>query len=145
MTRIHDKSQNRYRPAEPVIRASGSASIVELRSTSPTKSTHFGTMSLAPLPGALKVLTIENANRRRFSGVGRQLLAMAENIRQQRQLPSTTLLCQDEGAAEFFFKKGFRFSGHDAEAKNAAMHAHLDAPDSPIPDDCIFLGEMRKP
>jgi len=143
--RIHDKRLNRSLEAVPVSSSMGNATVVELRSASPTRSLTFGTMGIAPLPDTLKVLTVENADRRRFKGVGTQLLNIAEQVRAERRLPSTTLTCQDERAAEFFFKQGFRFTGPDASAKNAAMQYRVDHPSAELPDDCVFLGDMRKP
>ncbi len=143
--RIHDKTQDRLRDADPVCSRVGNATVIELRSTSPTRSTSFGSMGIAPLPDTLKVLTLQNADRRRFKGVGTQLLEIAEQIRSGHRLPSTTLICQDEGAAEFFFKKGFRFTGSGAQARNDAMQRHIDHPSTGWPEDSVFLGEMRKP
>ncbi|MGF7192394.1 hypothetical protein JOE11_005472 [Robbsia andropogonis] len=124
--------------------ASENAKKIEMRSSSPTRSKHFGTMSVAPQLNSLRILSIENHKRTAVRQVGSRFLEIADGMRGDLGLSSVSLICQDEGAAKFFYKAGFRFVGSGADAKNSALKHHLDHPQDVLPDEIVFLGEMEK-
>ncbi len=76
--------------------------------------------------------------------VGSRFLEIADGMRGDLGLSSVSLICQDEGAAKFFYKTGFRFVGSGADAKNSALKQHLDHPQDALPDEVVFLGDMEK-
>ncbi|MGF7192461.1 hypothetical protein JOE11_005539 [Robbsia andropogonis] len=128
------------------IEASGSGNVrkIEMRSLSPTSSRHFGTMSLAPQLHSLRLLSIENHNRNAVRQVGSRFLEIADQMRSDLGLSSVSLICQDEDAATFFYKAGFRFVGIGADAKNAALKHHIAHPQDALSDEIVFLGDMEK-
>ncbi|KPX46812.1 MULTISPECIES: hypothetical protein [Pseudomonas syringae group] len=124
--------------------ASGNAKKIEMRSASPTRSQHFGTMSVAPQLNSLRLLSIENHKKTAVRQVGSRFLEIAGRMRSDLALSSVSLMCQDEGAAKFFYKNGFRFVGSGADAKNSALKHHIDHPEDALPDEIVFLGDMER-
>ncbi|WP_407175554.1 hypothetical protein [Bradyrhizobium sp. STM 3562] len=102
-----------------------------------------GSMSVAPRGDTLRILTVENCGRSRYKGVGTAMIDLADRIRESAGLSSLSLISQDEGASEFFYKKGFRFTGEGEEEKNFEMRKHIYN-GSPIPDDVILIGDMER-
>ncbi|QIG94435.1 MULTISPECIES: GNAT family N-acetyltransferase [Bradyrhizobium] len=98
-----------------------------------------GSMTVAPGRDNLRILTIENVGRSRYKGVGTAMIAVADHIRESAGLSTLSLLSQDEGASEFFYKKGFRFTDED---KNAEMRTLISNPRY-APDE-ILMGEMER-
>ncbi|MGF6483128.1 hypothetical protein [Paraburkholderia sp. JPY419] len=124
--------------------ASGNATKIEMRSSSPTRSQHFGTMCVAPQLNSLRLLSVDNRKRTAVRQVGSRFLEIADRMKGDLGLSSVSLSCQDEGAAKFFYKAGFRFIGSGADAKNAALKHHLDHSQGALPDEIVFLGDMEK-
>ncbi|UFX44161.1 hypothetical protein HAP47_0034060 [Bradyrhizobium sp. 41S5] len=98
-----------------------------------------GTMTVAPVRDSLRILTIENVGRSRYKGVGTAMIEVADHIRESAGLSTLSLLSQDEGASEFFYKKGFRFTDED---KNAEMRTLISNPR--YASDEILMGEMER-
>lgn len=119
----------------------GNALRVELSDSGAQKD--IGRLTIAPGSDSLRILSINNDMRSQYRAVGSHLLDIARQKSREHGLKGEmSLICQDEGAAVFFYKAGFRFCGKDAEAKNAAIKAHIEHPDAPLPDDVLFLGDM---
>ena len=131
-------------PVEVQSTVTGNVRRVELRSCSPTRRQHFGTMTLAPRAASLRVLTMENHQRPGVRRVGTCLLEVADGIRKELGLQDVSLICQDEGAAAFFYRNGFRFVGEGAAEKNAVLARHHGRPGGSLPGEVILLGDMAK-
>ena len=102
-----------------------------------------GNLVVAPVDGAMRVLSIENRKRGDFKGAGTLMMRHAERLSQDAGLEGRlSLRCQDEGAAVFFYKLGLRFDCEEADAKNRAIAAHIAEPEAALPDDVVFLGTM---
>ncbi|MBH5372236.1 GNAT family N-acetyltransferase [Bradyrhizobium glycinis] len=106
---------------------------------------NVGSMSVAPSGGTLRILTIESHERSRYKGIGTAMLDIADRIRDSAGLSSLSLISQDEGASEFFYKKGFRFTGQRHGQKNSEMRHHISDPRYVVPDDVILIGDMERP
>ncbi|MGC0325666.1 hypothetical protein ABIG06_006295 [Bradyrhizobium sp. USDA 326] len=98
-----------------------------------------GAMTVAPGRDSLRILTIENVGRSRYKGIGTAMIEVADHIRGSAGLSTLSLLSQDEGASEFFYKKGFRFTDGN---KNVEMR-HLVSNPGYVSDE-ILMGEMKR-
>lgn len=101
-------------------------------------------MSVAPRGDTLRILTIENCGRSKYKGVGTAMINLADRIRESAGLSSLSLISQDEGASEFFYKKGFRFAGEGRQEKNFEMQNHIYNR-TPVLDHVILVGDMERP
>ncbi len=97
---------------------SGNVQLVSLFSNAHQRN-KVGSMNVAPRRDTLRILTIESLDWSRYKGVGAAMLDIADRIRDSAGLSSLSLISQDEGASEFFYKKGFRFT---EEGRNAESH-----------------------
>jgi hypothetical protein len=101
-------------------------------------------LATAPVDNALSILSIENHQRSKFKSTGTLLIRLASRMSHEAGFGGhLSLRCQDEGAAEFFYKRGFRFVGEQGSQKNAEMATHLADPTAPLSDDVLFLGPME--
>lgn len=87
---------------------------------------------------------MENHRRTGVRRVGTCFLEVADGIRKELGLQGISLVCQDEGAAAFFYRNGFRFVGEGAAEKNAVLARHNGRPGGPLPDEVILVGDMAK-
>ncbi|MET4325713.1 hypothetical protein ABIB80_001536 [Bradyrhizobium sp. i1.15.2] len=116
----------------------GNAQSVSLFSDASQRN-RVGAMTVAPGRDSLRIFTIENLGRSRYKGVGTAMIEVADHIRESAGLSNLSLLSQDEGASQFFYKKGFRFTDGD---KNAEMRTLISNPR--YVSDEILMGEMER-